>query len=250
MRPVPHLLGKSLLTKFVLDEHETYPSGGSSMGLIVDKDREFLKQAFSDRLRNDVTLVFFTRGDGCMYCTETRAFLDELVALSDKLHLEAYDISEHAEEAQRHGVDKVPAIKIIGENDHGVRYFGIPMGLEFSVIVEDIIDVSWGTSDMDPETMSNILPIDVPLHIQVFVSPTCPYCPQMVRSAHKFAILNPYITADMVEMTEFPDLVQKYDVMGVPRTIINEEFSVEGAYPEKAFSEYVKMAAQGKFGRA
>lgn len=220
------------------------------MGMITDKDREFLKEAFSDRLRTDVTLLFFTREEGCMYCKETKAFLEELVSLSDKLVLQSYDIAEHPEEAQRHGIDKVPAIKLLGENDHGVRYFGIPMGLEFTVFVEDIIDVSWGTSDMDPETMSNILPIDVPLHIQVFISPTCAYCPQMVRAAHKFAILNPSITADMVEMTEFPDLVQKYDVMGVPRTIINEEFSVEGAYPERAFSEYVKMAAQGRFGKA
>ncbi|MCK5252403.1 MAG: thioredoxin family protein, partial [Thermoplasmata archaeon] len=115
-------------------------------------------------------------------------------------------------------------------------------------IVEDIIDVSWGTTEMDPETMGNVLPIDERLHIQVFVSPTCPYCPQMVRAAHKFAILNPFITADMVEITEFPQLVQKYDVMGVPKTIINEEFSIEGAYPEKAFSEYVKVASEGKFG--
>jgi alkyl hydroperoxide reductase subunit AhpF len=102
---------------------------------------------------------------------------------------------------------------------------------------------------MDPETMANILPIDRKVHIQVFVSPTCPYCPQMVRAAHRFAILNPSITADMVEMTEFPQLVQRYDVMGVPKTIINEDFSIEGAYPDRVFSEYVKVASEGRFGR-
>lgn len=218
------------------------------MALIKEKDAEFLKETFAERMRSDVTLVFFTQEHECMYCRETRAFLDELVALSDKIHLEVYDLVADADKAEEHGIDKIPAIKIVGDHDYGIRYFGMPMGYEFTVIVEDIIDVSWGTSDMDPETMGNILPIDEKMHIQVFVSPTCPYCPQMVRSAHKFAMLNPSITADMVEMTEFPQLVQKYDVMGVPKTIINEEFSVEGAYPEKAFSEYVKMASQGKFG--
>ncbi len=218
------------------------------MAIIKEKDAELLKETFSERLRSDVTLVFFTQEHECMYCRETREFLEELVSLSDKLHLETYDLVADAEEAERHGIDKTPAIKIVGDQDYGVRYFGMPMGYEFSVIVEDIIDVSWGTTEMDPETMGNVLPIDERLHIQVFVSPTCPYCPQMVRAAHKFAILNPFITADMVEITEFPDLVQKYDVMGVPKTIINEEFSIEGAYPEKAFSEYVKVASEGKFG--
>ncbi|UCC94204.1 MAG: thioredoxin family protein [Thermoplasmata archaeon] len=218
------------------------------MPIIKEKDAEFLRETFAERLRSDVTLVFFTQEHECMYCRETRGFLDELVALSDKIHLETYDLVADADKAKEHGIDKIPAIKIIGDNDYGLRYFGMPMGYEFTVIVEDIIDASWGTSDMDPETMGNILPIDESLHIQVFVSPTCPYCPQMVRAAHKFAMLNPMITADMVEMTEFPQLVQKYDVMGVPKTIINEEFSIEGAYPEKAFSEYVKVAAEGKFG--
>ena len=224
------------------------PGGGRKMAIIKEKDAELLKETFSERLRSDVTLVFFTQEHECMYCRETREFLEELVSLSDKLHLETYDLVADAEEAERHGIDKIPAIKIVGDQDYGVRYFGMPMGYEFSVIVEDIIDVSWGTTEMDPETMANVLPIDERLHIQVFVSPTCPYCPQMVRAAHKFAILNPSITADMVEITEFPDLVQKYDVMGVPKTIINEEFTIEGAYPEKAFSEYVKVASEGKFG--
>ena len=219
------------------------------MALISDKDKDFITEKFADRLRSDVTLLFFTQEHECMYCRETREFVEELTALSDKLHLETYDLVNDAEVAATHGIDKIPAIKLIGEQDHGVRFFGMPMGYEFTVIVEDIIDVSWGTSNMDPETMGNILPIDKKTHIQVFVSPTCPYCPQMVRAAHKFAILNPSITADMVEMTEFPQLVQKYDVMGVPKTIVNEEFSIEGAQPEKAFSEYVKMASEGKFGK-
>ena len=219
------------------------------MALISDKDKDFITETFADRLRSDVTVLFFTQEHECMYCRETRGFVEELTALSDKLHLETYDLVNDAEVAAAHGIDKIPAIKLIGETDHGVRFFGMPMGYEFTVIVEDIIDVSWGTSNMDPETMGNILPIEDKTHIQVFVSPTCPYCPQMVRAAHKFAILNPSITADMVEMTEFPHLVQKYDVMGVPKTIVNEEFSIEGAQPEKAFSEYVKMASEGKFGK-
>lgn len=224
-------------------------AGGRTTGLINEKDTEYLRKTFAERMRSEVQVLFFTQEHECMYCRETREFLEELTALSDKLHLVTYDLVKDAEEAREHGIDKIPAVKLVGEHDHGVRFFGMPMGYEFTVMVEDIIDVSWGTADLDPETMGNVMTIDDKLHVQVFISPTCPYCPQMVRAAHKFAILNPGITADMVEITEFPQIAQRYDVMGVPKTVVNEEFSIEGAYPEKAFSEYIKLASQGKFGK-
>ncbi len=50
--------------------------------------------------------------------------------------------------------------------------------------------------------------------------------------AHKLAFANEHITADMVEVSEFPHLAAKYHVYGVPRTVINEVIQIEGAVPE------------------
>jgi predicted DsbA family dithiol-disulfide isomerase len=50
--------------------------------------------------------------------------------------------------------------------------------------------------------------------------------------AHRLAMENEWIKADMVEATEFPHLANKYEVYGVPRTVINETIHVEGAAPE------------------
>jgi len=50
--------------------------------------------------------------------------------------------------------------------------------------------------------------------------------------AHRLAMESGWITADMVEATEFPDLANKYQVYGVPRTVINETIHIEGAAPE------------------
>jgi predicted DsbA family dithiol-disulfide isomerase len=50
--------------------------------------------------------------------------------------------------------------------------------------------------------------------------------------AYKLAIANDLITADMVEVTEFPHLAVRYQVQGVPRTVINESVHIEGAVPE------------------
>jgi predicted DsbA family dithiol-disulfide isomerase len=50
--------------------------------------------------------------------------------------------------------------------------------------------------------------------------------------AHRLALESPWIRADMVEATEFPHLANKYQVYGVPRTVINETIHIEGAVPE------------------
>jgi glutaredoxin len=83
-----------------------------------------------------------------------------------------------------------------------------------------------------PKTREAIAEITDPLHLQVFVTPTCPYCTQAVRLAHKFAIESEHIRGDMVEAIEFPYLSNKFHVHGVPRTVINETVHQEGAVPE------------------
>jgi alkyl hydroperoxide reductase subunit AhpF len=64
------------------------------------------------------------------------------------------------------------------------------------------------------------------------VTPTCPYCPRAVILAHHMAFASQRVTADMVEATEFPELSARYHVMGVPRSVINENVHQEGAVPE------------------
>ena len=51
------------------------------------------------------------------------------------------------------------------------------------------------------------------------------------------AFANPNITAYAVEATEFPDLARRYQVTGVPKTIVNEEVEILGALPQDAFVE-------------
>ncbi len=77
--------------------------------------------------------------------------------------------------------------------------------------------------------------IDRPMHIQVFVTPTCPYCPRAVRLTHQFAMKSDLIRADMIESTEFPQLANRYEVMAVPKVVINDTIFSEGALPEPHF---------------
>jgi len=185
-------------------------------------------------LNKEVKLVMFIQELECMYCRETRTLLEELVETSDKLKLEVYNFVIDKDKAELYGVDKIPAIVMLeGDKDFGIRYYGIPSGYEFASLLEDIKMVGTGEVDLSEDIIERVKLIDKDVHLQVYVTPTCPYCPRAVITAHKFAYLNPKIKADMVEATEFPHLSRKYNVMGVPRTIINENDFVEGAVPEE-----------------
>lgn len=204
------------------------------MAFISDKDRAQLRGEFA-HLDQPVKLVLFVDDENCTYCGETKQLLEEVASLSPQLEIATYHLQADAAKAAEFGIDKAPATVIMNGKDYGIRYFGMPAGYEFGSLIDDILDVSRGESGLQPATKAALAKLTQPLHLQVFVTPTCPYCPSAVRLAHKMAMENGLVSADMIEATEFPELSEKYEVMGVPRTVINDRRYFEGAVPEAAF---------------
>lgn len=217
------------------------------MALLQEKDRQYLKKLFEEKLANKVKIVFFTQNISCEYCLDTEMILKEVASLSDKIDVESHNFIEEKELAEKFKVDKVPAIVLLRvengeEKDFGIRFYGIPSGYEFTSLIEDIIGVSRAETDLSVETKERLKKIDSPLHIQVFITPTCPYCPKAVMLAHKFAIESESVRADMIEAIEFPDLSDRYRVYAVPKIIVNDKVEFEGALPEPHFLEKVLEA--------
>jgi len=201
------------------------------MPLLNNEIRQEVSKILAD-LPGPVRLVMFTQEFECEYCTETRQLVEEVAELSDRITAEIYDFQADRAKAEELGIDKIPAIAVIGAQDYGVRFYGIPSGYEFASFLHAIQSVAAGKPELSDATLRVVAGIQKPVHIQVFVTPTCPYCPQAVMLAHQLAIASPLIRADMVEAMEFPHLAVKYQVMGVPRTVINETVHIEGAAPE------------------
>lgn len=203
------------------------------MALLSEKDRQALTDLFKQELRDTVTVVFFGQEVACQYCRETRDILEEVAELSDKIELDALNFVTDDERAKALGVDKVPATVLLrGDTDYGIRFYGIPSGYEFTTLVQDIVLVSKGEAELSPESLEMLARLEEPVNIQVYITPTCPYCPQAVHMAHMLAVASDKIIASMVEAVEFPHLANKYQVQGVPKTVINETTWQEGAAPE------------------
>lgn len=208
------------------------------MAHISKEDQDYLKKEFS-KMTKPVKLVFFTQQFECQHCQLTHELLNELSALSDKIRVEIFDFVKDDAKVKQYDIKRIPAIVVEGAKDYGIRFYGIPAGYEFSTLIEDIIDVSNGTTSLSQETKNELKKLTNPVHIQAFVTPTCPYCPRAVRMAHMMAMESDLVTGDMVEASEFPQLSNRYFVSAVPKVVINEEVEFEGALPEKNYLEKV-----------
>ena len=171
------------------------------MSMISEKDRKAVKDRLA-KLVKPVKAVVFTQEMECQFCSETRGLMQELAELTDKLKVEVRDFLGDAETAKRLGVDKIPAIALLGEGDkdYGVRFYGIPAGYEFVSLLESLEMVSRGDSGLSPATREKLKGLKKPLHLQVFVTPTCPYCPRAVVLAFKVAMEAP-CTVILVKQT-------------------------------------------------
>jgi len=211
------------------------------MKLLNKKVIKELEGIFKD-LKKEVNVKYFTQEMECRYCKDTRQLLEEISEVSDKIKLEIFDFVADKKEVEAHGIERIPATVIMDDEDHDIKFYGIPSGYEFSSLVEALKMVSTGESGLSQETKDFLDSLDKDVHLQVFVTPTCPYCPGAVILGHKMAFYSPKVKADMIEASEFPDLSIKYNVMGVPRTVINESEFQEGAAPEEMLIEKIKSA--------
>ncbi len=195
------------------------------MALLSQSDREAITEHF-EKLTMDVP-VTLTKAPGK---SDTEEILNELAGLTPRLKLTVVE-SETPE---------MPPCLEIGSTGR-VRFKGTPAGYEFSSLLTGIIDNGRNNGDLlSSETMKFLDELQEDLSIKVFVTPGCPHCPPSVVLAHRMAAYSPRVTAEAIEANEFPELSAKYQVQGVPRTVVNETFAAEGSQPEAYLIEALR----------
>jgi len=205
--------------------------------LLNDEITTQVSEVFS-HMQEPVQVLFFGKDEDCDYCDDTQQLLEEVAGLSDKIELNIYNLTEDKAIAQQYKMDRAPGFVIAGKEgeqilDYGIRYAGIPSGHEFSSLINTVLLVSGRDSKLGEDIRDMLKDLDQPVNMLVFVTPTCPYCPQAVVLAHQMALESPMIEAEMIEATEFPDLSMRFNVSGVPQITINEGAgTIVGAVPE------------------
>lgn len=208
--------------------------------LLNDKIRAEIQKALGD-LPAPVTLTLFTKDD-CPTCDDLVKLVGEMTEVHPQIRQRVLSFEKEPAEAMSLGIEDAPGMAVTGERDYGIRFYGTPGGYEFATFLDAIRSVSRGASDLPDDLRTQLASVGKPVRIRVFVTPSCPYCPQAVATANHIALAATGIKAEMVEAMEFEELSNRFEVQGVPRIVINDTEAFEGAIPAKRFVDAVVKA--------
>jgi glutaredoxin-like protein len=197
-------------------------------------------------LKNKVNILFFGSETNCPTCGDTFRFMEAFSQLNDQIALQYCDLEMEATHPAALKIDKVPAIVLLDglNHDYGIRFYGIPAGYEIHSLISAVREISGIPGEMPDEIIERIHSLDIPVHIKVFVTPTCSQCPGAAITAHRIAVHNEYITAEVIEANTFSELAQNYEVRSVPKVIINEKHAFTGAQPVTRYLEIIEKFMQ------
>jgi glutaredoxin-like protein len=191
-----------------------------------------------------ITIKLFIDEKGCNTCAETKQLLSEFAETNSKITLSVIDKDSHADEANKYGITLLPSFVILNDLGEykGVKFNGIPAGHEINSFISALIEMSGHPLKIPQIALDRIAKVTKPVKIKVFVTLSCPHCPGAVQTAHRLAMLNPNIQAEMIEANTFPGISQHYQVSGVPKIIINEKFELLGNQPLEAFLNEIEKS--------
>ena len=192
-----------------------------------------LKATF-EQLPNDIDLYLFAaKGHEDAFTHGNRQVIRAFRELSAKITLKEYDLDH--ELAGKWNITSSPTL-VIAPDKYNIRWLGAPMGEEARTFLEIMILVGLGKSQLSDQSMNVIKKIDSPRNVKVFVSPTCPYCPQEAVNAVKAAIEMPeYVSLEIIDIQSEPEIANQYAAQSVPQAFANDVLIGQGAQPEEVF---------------
>jgi thioredoxin reductase (NADPH) len=204
--------------------------------LIPDDVKKVIRETFLSQLKDPVSVEVFTlAGINDKFNDAVVSLFRTLAGLSDKLKVTYHTIGDA--QAQKRGVTRSPSV-LIAPDKYRIRYTGAPLGEEGKSLLVAIMMASSGMTVLSEAAIKRLAELRDKRDIQVFVSPTCPYCPQQVLAAFSSAVVRPdLISADAIEIYENHDLAESLGSLSVPQTFINAIFTGAGLQPEPMFVE-------------
>lgn len=202
-----------------------------------------LQKTFA-QLPHDIPIyMFINRGEDNTFAQTNRQIVRAFRELTDKITFREY-YTDH-ELAQKWNITHSPTLVIAPERVN-IRWLGAPLGEEGKTFLETVLFVGMGKSHVTDQSQKVLTRIDSPRNVKVFVSATCPYCPQEAVNAVKAAIEKPdLVSVEIIDIQCVPDLANQYSAHSVPQAFANDILIGQGAQTEEVFmSSLQKLEAQ------
>ena len=192
-----------------------------------------LKATFA-KMPNDIPLLLFTeKGREDVFAQANRQVIRAFRELTDKITLREYDLNHDL--ARKYNVSVAPTLVIAPDRYH-IQWIGAPMGEEARTFLELLMLVGSGNSNASDQSLKVLERIEDPRQVKVFISPSCPYCPQQAVNGVKAAVARPdLVSLELVDIQCRPDIAQQYGAHSVPMAFANETLIGQGAQAEEVF---------------
>ncbi len=212
--------------------------------MILDEGtKEQVKQILS-KMTEDVNIVY-VNNENAPLSSQIKELLTELTELNEHLKLKEYKKDD--KEAKVLGLEDSPAVVLMNKNIKGrIVYYGIPSGYEFANLLDVLVRASNNDPGLTPKSKEFLDSLTEPIKLNVFVTPQCPHCPTSASIAFRYAMYSDKVTGQVIEAQEFPEWSNRFKVMGVPKTVVNDKGSYVGGYPEEMAVDQIKQALTGK----
>lgn len=203
--------------------------------IVTEDVKKILRETFLE-LKKEVSIEVFTKsGTNDMFNDVATGLVKVIAELSGKIKPHYYTIDD--EIAGSRDVKRSPTI-LIEPGRYSIRFTGAPVGEEGRSFIMALLMASTGKTFISEDSVVRLERLKEKRHVRVFVSPTCPYCPQQVLYAVSSAIQRKdLVSAEIIEIYENKDLAEKYAAMSVPKTFVNETLVSPGLQPEEYFIE-------------
>ncbi len=204
--------------------------------LIPEDVKQTIKETFLEQLKEDVAIEVYTlAGINDKFNGFSVDLVRSLATLSDKIKASFHLVGDA--QSQKRGVTRSPTV-LIAPDKYRIRFTGAPMGEEGRSLLMAITMASSGMTILSEPAIKKLSDLHEKRAVQVFISPTCPYCPQQVLAAFASAIARPeLISAEAIEIYENHDLAENLGSLTVPQTFVNTIFTGAGLQPEPVFIE-------------
>lgn len=161
---------------------------------------------------------------------ELNSFLTEFTSLSDFMTLETVQKGEKPELEAAYTIDKLPGVVVLNDQNEytGIKFSGIPSGHEVNSIVLAVYNVGSAGQPLEETTIKKIETLPKK-KVQIFVSLTCHYCPDVVAACQRIASVNHNVEAEMIDIGVFPELKTEKKIMSVPAMIVDDKEIVFGS---------------------
>lgn len=223
------------------------------MTLIDEKTRRSLREHLAETLTGPVEIRLYRRPDtgrlilpggvGCQTCDAAEELVRALAeAAPQRVQLTVIDASLEPDSVQA-----VPSLTVAPPGEPArITFLGLPAGYELATLLDALERVSGRGDGLPHEAVERLAAMESDeIEVMVFVTPTCPYCPGAAAMANRMAIASSKVRSMVVEANEYPELADRHQVQGVPRTVVNRSGAFVGALPEAMFVDSVlRLAAK------